>query len=83
MRVLGVRHPKSELNTISTAAELVEHHPGRARVHGDMPIKPTDRIKRGILLIDRNIIGLYPVLILDLIFGYGNDDARRLNSGRC
>ncbi len=35
---LGVRFPKAKLNTASTAAELVEHHPGCARVHGVVPI---------------------------------------------
>ena len=36
---LGVQFPKTKLNTTSTAAELVEYHPGRAGVHGVVPIR--------------------------------------------
>jgi hypothetical protein len=51
---LGVRFPKAKLNTLSTAAELVEHHPGRARVHGVVPVEPADRIERAILVVDKS-----------------------------
>jgi len=47
-RRLGVRFPKAELDTPSTAAELVEYHRGRASVHGVVPIEPTKRIERAI-----------------------------------
>jgi hypothetical protein len=58
---LGVRFPKAKLNTLSTAAELVEHHSGRARVHGVVPIEPADRRKRAILVVDTNILNLDPL----------------------
>jgi len=66
---LGVRFPKAKLNTLSTAAELVEHHPDRAGVHGVVPKEPADRIERAILVVDTNILDLDPVL--DPIFGHG------------
>jgi hypothetical protein len=68
---LGVRFPKAKLNTLSTAAELVEHHPGCARVHGVVPIEPADRIERAILVVDTFILALDPVVIPDPIFGHG------------
>jgi hypothetical protein len=77
---LGVRFPKAKPNTPSTAAELVEHHPGRARVHGVVPVEPADRIERSILVVDTIIINLDPVLILDPISGNGQISRARLRN---
>src|ERR1039458_7298441 len=68
-RPLGVRFPKAALYTVSTAAELVEHHPGRARVHGIVPVKPAHRIGSAIHVVDI-IIHDDRVAILDPIFGH-------------
>ena len=38
--------------TVSTAAEIVEHHPGRALVHGIMPIERAKRIENAIHVIN-------------------------------
>src|SRR5450759_1062599 len=55
---LGVRFPKAALYTVSTAAELVEYHPGRAGVHGVVPKEPADRIVRTIHVVDAIILNL-------------------------
>src|ERR1039458_6992555 len=55
---LGVQFPKTKLNTTSTAAELVEYHPGRAGVHGVVPKEPADRIGRAIHVVDAIILNL-------------------------
>jgi len=62
---------KPSLTHFRTAAELVEHHPGRARVHGVVPVESADRIEREILVVDAIILYFDPVLILDPIFGHG------------
>ncbi len=59
------------VNTPSTAAELVEHHPGRARVHGIVPIEPAKRIERAIHVVNTIILNNDWVAILYLIFGHG------------
>src|ERR1035437_2381159 len=55
---LGVQFPTTKLNTTSTAAELVEYHPGRAGVHGVVPKEPADRIGRAIYVVDIIILNL-------------------------
>src|ERR1039458_4861652 len=55
---LGVRFPKAKLNAPSTTAELVEHHSGRAGVHGVVPKEPADRIGRAIHVVDIIILNL-------------------------
>jgi hypothetical protein len=67
---LSVRFPEAKCNTLSTATELIERHPSCARMHGVMPIEPTDRIERAILVVDTNIIDPDPVLILAPIYGH-------------
>jgi hypothetical protein len=62
--MLGVWFPKAKLDALCAAAELVEHHPGRARMHGVVPKEPADRIECAILVVDTNIINPDPVLIL-------------------
>jgi hypothetical protein len=56
---------------VSTAAELVEHHPGRAGVHGVVPIEPAERFASAIHVIDTISLNHDQVAILDLIFGNG------------
>ena len=68
---LGVRFPKAKLDTPSAAAELVEHHPDRASVHGVVPIEPADRIKCTIDVVDTIIRDLDPVVIFDPINNHG------------
>lgn len=62
---LSVRFPEAKCNTLSTATELVEHHPGCAPMHSIMPIEPTNRIERAIQVVDANVINtnLVPVFI--------------------
>jgi hypothetical protein len=67
---LGVRFPNAKLNTLRTAAELIEHYLGRARVHGVVSVESADRIERAILVVDTIILNLDPVLILDPISGH-------------
>ena len=55
---LGVGFPKPELHTPSTAAELVEHHPCRACVHGVVPEEPAKRIAGAIHVADTIILNL-------------------------
>lgn len=43
---------------MSTTPELVEHHPGRARVHSIVPKEPTDRIEHAIQIVDTIILNL-------------------------
>jgi hypothetical protein len=70
-RPLGVRFPKAKLDTLGTPTILVEHHPRRARMHGIMPIEPTDRIKYVIRVIDTKIINANVGFILASILGHG------------
>lgn len=70
-RRLDVRFPKSKLHTVSTATELVERHPGCARVHGVVPKEAADRIEHAIHVVDTVILNVDPVAaILDPIFGH-------------
>jgi hypothetical protein len=55
---LGVRLPISELNTISTATELIEHRRYRARVHVVVPMEPTKWIEHAIGFVDTTILDL-------------------------
>lgn len=68
---LSVRSPKAKFNTPSTAAVLVEHHRGRARVHGVVPIEPAHRIESAIHFVDTNITDHDRGVILGPIFGHG------------
>lgn len=68
---LGVQLPKAKLRTLGTAAELIKHHSGRARVHGVVPKESPYRIERAILIVDANIINLDPVPNPDPIFRHG------------
>src|ERR1700704_5337013 len=77
---LGVRFPKSELNTVSTATKLVEHHRNRARVHVVVPIVPAKRIERSIHVVDTTIVNLDGVAILNPIFGHGHCPSIRNSS---
>ena len=52
MSALGVRFPEAKPHTVSTAPELVEHHPDGARVHAVVPIEPAKRIERAIHIVD-------------------------------
>jgi hypothetical protein len=56
---------------VSTAAELVEHHPGRASVHGIVPIETAKRIERAIQAVDTIIRNHDRVAIHYPIFGHG------------
>ena len=76
---LGVWFPPTKLNTLGTTPELVEHHPGRARVHRVVPKKPAHGIERAVYVVD-TIINPDLVAILDLIFGHGlNLSGARMN----
>jgi hypothetical protein len=68
---LGVWFPEAKFNTLRAAAELVEHHARRARVHGVVPKEPAHRIMCAILVVDTNIINPDLVLIVAPIFGHG------------
>ena len=67
---LGVWFPPTKLNTLGTPPELVEHHPGRARVHRVVPKEPAHGIERAVYVVD-TIINPDLVAILDPIFGHG------------
>jgi hypothetical protein len=62
----------SELNTVSTATELVEHHRDRPRVHVVVPIEPAKRIERAIHVVDAIILNLDGGAVLNPIFGHGH-----------
>ena len=62
--------PKAKLSIPGTAAELVEQHARRARVHGVVSKKPADGVERTIRLVD-TILNLDPLAIPDPIFGDG------------
>ena len=68
---LGVRFPKAELYTVSTAAELVERHPDGACVHAIVPVEPAKRIASAIHVVDTIIRNHNRVAILNFIFGHG------------
>ncbi len=68
---LGVRFPKAKFNTVGTAAELVEHHPGRAPVHGVVPKEAADRIEHAIHFVNTIFLNNDWVAILYPIFGHG------------
>jgi hypothetical protein len=68
---LGVGFPKAALYTVSAAAELVEHHPGRARVHSVVPIESPHRVESAIHVVDTIIHDNNRVAILNSIFGHG------------
>jgi hypothetical protein len=68
--VLCVRFPKAKPDTLRTAAELVEHHRGRARVHRVVPVKSAYGIERTIYVVD-TIINPHLIAILDPIFCHG------------
>jgi hypothetical protein len=68
---LGVWFPKAELNAVSTATELVEHHPDRAGVHAVVSVKPAKRIASAINVVDKIIYDNDRVAILNSIFGHG------------
>ena len=67
---LGVGFPKAALYTVSAAAELVEHHPGRARVHSVVPIEPPHRVESAIHVVDTIVHDNDRVAILNSIFGH-------------
>ena len=64
---LCVRFPRTKFNTLSAALKLVEHHPGRARVHRVVSKEPAYGIERAIYVID-TIINPTLVAILGAIF---------------
>ena len=66
----GVWFPPTKLNTLSTTPELVEDHPGRARVHRVVPKKPAHGIERAVYVVD-TIINPDLVATLNPIFGHG------------
>lgn len=66
---LCVRFPPTKFNTLSAAPELVEHHPGRARMHRVVPKEAAHRIERAIYVID-TIINPNQIAILGPIFGH-------------
>ncbi|MGH6741321.1 MAG: hypothetical protein ACREDY_20255, partial [Bradyrhizobium sp.] len=67
---LGVWFPPTKLNTLGTAAERVEHHLGRARVHRIVSIEPAHGIECAIHVVD-TIINPDLIAIPDPIFGHG------------
>ena len=69
-RRLDVGSPKAKFNTANTAAELVEHHRGRARVHSVVPIEPAKRIERAIPAVDTIIRDHDRVVIVYPVFGH-------------
>jgi len=68
---LGVRFPKTKFNTVSTATELVERHPGRSRVHAVVPIEPAKRIASAIHVVDTIVLNLHRLVVPDPISGHG------------
>jgi len=74
---LGVWFPPSKLNTLSAAPELVEHHPGRARVHRVVPKEPAYGIGRAIYVVDK-IINPNLIAILGPIFGHALISPRKI-----
>jgi hypothetical protein len=68
---LGVRIPISELNTVSTATELIEHHRYRARVHVVVPIEPTKWIEHAIRFVDTTILDLGGIPVIYHSLGHG------------
>jgi hypothetical protein len=75
---LGVWFPKAKLNAPSTAAELVEHHPGRARVHVVVPIEPAHRIGTAIHVVDKIITDHDRGVILGPIYVQGPTSLRSI-----
>jgi hypothetical protein len=61
---------KTKLHAVSTAAELVEHHPGRAGVHAVVSVEAAKRIESAIHDVDTIVLNLDRIAILDLIFGH-------------
>jgi hypothetical protein len=69
-RRLSVRFPKAALYTVSTAAELIEHHRGRTRVHAVVPIEPSEGTDSAIDVVDTIIHDNDRVAIINSIFGH-------------
>jgi hypothetical protein len=66
----GVRFPLSVLNAVGTATELVKYHRDRARVHIVVPDETAIWSGRTICVVDRIILDLVRVTVLDSIFGH-------------